>query len=232
MVNPYRSASWHEFRHEVLRLDGYACKLCRRQQSNDVRLHVHHKRYISGRLPWEYPHDMCETLCSGCHAAEHGIIPPKFGWQFVGYDDLGDLSGKCELCGTAIRHSFLVAHEKWRAMEVGEVCCDNLTSTQVATGHLDSLRRYLDRRKRFVSSTRWTHVFLNVQRIRHKGIDVELIKQEGAYRLRINGQLGKKMFSTAVDGKADAFDLIESGAIGKWLDRRRTPRSPHGRRGA
>jgi hypothetical protein len=32
--------------------------------------------------------------------------------------------GECEYCGTQIRHSFLVEHEKWRAMEVGEQCSD------------------------------------------------------------------------------------------------------------
>jgi hypothetical protein len=220
-VDAYRSASWHEFRQEVLRLDGYACTQCGRQRKDGVRLHVHHKRYLAGHKPWEYPHDQCATLCSGCHAGEHGIIPPKFGWAFVGYDDLGDLSGECEYCGTAIRHSFLVEHERWGAMEVGEVCCDNLTSTQVATGHLESLRRHLDRRKRFVSSTRWMQESPGVLSIKQKGIYIELVKHGGAYRLRVYGQLGKKVFPSVVDGKAGAFDPIESGAISRWLNKKR-----------
>lgn len=223
-MNGYRSASWHEFRQEVLRLDGYACKHCHRSRSDGVRLHVHHKRYIAGRKPWEYPHAMCETLCSGCHAAEHGIIPPKFGWTFIGYDDLGDLSGECEYCGTAIRHSFLVEHRQWGAMEVGEYCCDKLTSTREATEHLESLRRHLDRRKRFVSSTRWMQEYPGVLSIKQKGIFVELVKHEGAYRLRVHGQLGKKEFPSVVDGKAGAFDLIDSGAISRWLNKRREGR--------
>jgi hypothetical protein len=221
-VDGYRSASWHEFRQEVLRLDGYACTQCGRQRADGVRLHVHHKRYIAGRKPWEYPYDQCDTLCSGCHAAEHGIIPPKFGWAFVGYDDLGDLSGECEYCGTAIRHSFLVEHAKWGAMEVGEVCCDNLTSTQVATGFLESLVRHNQRRKRFVSSTRWVQEYPGVQSIKQKGIYLELVEHDGAYRLRVYGQLGKMVFPSVVEGKAGAFDLIESGAISKWLNKTRS----------
>lgn len=220
-MDGYRSKAWHAFREEVLRLDRYACKRCGRQQSDGARLQVHHKRYITGKKPWEYPHDMCDTLCSGCHAAEHGIIPPKFGWTFVGYDDLGELSGQCDLCGTAIRHSFLVEHAHWRTMEVGEVCCDNLTSTQVATGHLESLRRHLDRRKRFVSSPRWVEDVHGVQRIKHKGVFVELVQHEGAHRLRISGQLGKKVLPSIVDGKAWAFDQLESGAISNWLGRKK-----------
>jgi hypothetical protein len=222
MVDPYRSALWHEFRQEVLRLDGYACTQCGRQRADGVRLHVHHKRYLAGHKPWEYPHDLCDTLCSGCHAAEHGIIPPKFGWEFLGYDDLGDLSGECEYCGTEIRHSFLVQHDKWGALEVGEVCCDNLTSTQLATGHLESLRRHLGRRKRFVSSPRWLHEYAGVQTIKQNGIYVELVKHDGAYRLRVYGKLGKKVFPTEVDGKAGAFDLIESGVIDEWLKKQRS----------
>ncbi len=222
MVDPYRSASWHEFRQEVLRLDGYACTKCGRQREDGVRLHVHHKRYLAGHKPWEYPHDLCDTLCSGCHAAEHGIIPPKFGWAFVGYDDLGDVSGECEYCGTAIRHSFLVEHEKWGAMEVGEGCCDNLTSTQVATGFLESLVRHQQRRKRFVSSPRWEKDYAGELSIKQKGIYLSLVKHEGAYRIRVYGKLGKKVFPTELDAKAGVFDLVESGAIDDWLKKQRS----------
>jgi hypothetical protein len=216
-MDGYRSAEWHKFRETVLRLDGNACRQCGRGRSEGVRLHVHHTRYIAGRMPWEYPYDMCDTLCSGCHAAEHGIIPPKFGWTFIGCDDLGDLTGECDYCGTAIRHSFLVQHAQWRAMEVGEFCCDNLTSTQVATGHLESVRRHLDRRKRFVSSTRWVETCPGVQRVKQKGCLVEIVQCDGIYRLRVAGRMGRKAFPTMVEGKAHAFDVIESGALKRWL---------------
>lgn len=216
----YRSAAWRSFREEVLRLDEYACRKCGRGKADGVRLHVHHQQYIRGMKPWEYPHAMCDTLCSGCHAEEHGKIPPKFGWDFVGYDDLGDLCGECEYCGTAIRHSFLVSHTNWGTMEVGEVCCDNLTSTQVATGHLESQRRYLGRRKRFVSSTRWFESWLGTQAIKHRGIRIEVVCYGKVYRLRICGHLGKKQFKTIVDGKAKAFDLLEADELSGWLAKR------------
>lgn len=218
-MDGYRSASWKQFRAEVLLLDEFACKQCRR--SEGVRLHVHHKRYIPGRKPWEYPHHMCETLCSGCHAAEHGIIPPKSGWTFIGHEDLGGLYGECEYCGTEIRHSFLVEHEKWGAMEVGEQCCDELTSTRLATGHLASVRRHLDRRKRFVSSVRWIRKRPGVQAIKQDGIRVELVTFKGAYRLRVRGQLGKREYPTEIEAKAGTFDLIESGVLRKWVNLKR-----------
>ena len=65
------------------------------------------------------------------------------------------LDGKCELCGTDIRYVFLVSIEGWPTMEVGEICCDNLTSSEMASNHLDSVKRYESRRRTFVASKRW-----------------------------------------------------------------------------
>lgn len=224
-MDDYRSAAWKTFRAEVLRLDGYACTHCEKKATDGAVLHVHHKRYLTGHKPWEYPHDLCATLCSGCHAAEHGHIPPKFGWDLIGCDDLGDLIGECEYCGTAIRHSFMITHAKWRAMEVGEQCCDNLTCTQAASDHMESQRRHLDRRKRFVSSTRWRRDYAGGDLwIKQKQIFVSLVGNAGTYRLRMNGKVGKKVFPSELDAKAAAFDLIESGAVSAWLAKHRSPR--------
>lgn len=149
-MKSYRNSQWDEYRRKVIILDGSICSACKRSEANGVVLQVHHKSYITGLAPWEYPFHMCETLCKGCHAAEHGIIPPKFGWEYLGHDDLGDLIGTCECCGSALRHSFLIQHTKWGTMEVGTVCCDNLTSSEIATNLIESQRRYNDRLKRFV----------------------------------------------------------------------------------
>lgn len=218
-MDGYRSAEWAKFRAEVLRLDNYACTQCGKRAADGAILHVHHERYLPGHKPWEYPHDLCSALCSGCHAAEHGHIPPKFGWDLLGCDDLGDLSGECEYCGTAIRHSFLISHPKWRPMEVGELCCDNLTCTQAASDYIESMRRYTERRKRFVSSTRWHRDYRGEMAIKQKDIFVSLVPQEGTYRLRVYGKLGKKVFATELDAKAAAFDMVESGVLGAWVQK-------------
>lgn len=36
-----------------------------------VELHVHHKYYVDGRKPWDYPNDALITLCSECHEKLH-----------------------------------------------------------------------------------------------------------------------------------------------------------------
>lgn len=41
-----------------------------------LELHVHHKYYVLGRKPWEYPDEALITLCSDCHEKLHksGIV--------------------------------------------------------------------------------------------------------------------------------------------------------------
>lgn len=65
-----RDPRWLAFRKVVLDLDGRACLQCGRAEP-EVRLHAHHKRYVEGRLPWEYATAELRTLCAGCHAVEH-----------------------------------------------------------------------------------------------------------------------------------------------------------------
>jgi hypothetical protein len=37
-------------------------------------LQVHHKRYINGKLPWEYDNNDLVTVCKGCHSIVHNEI--------------------------------------------------------------------------------------------------------------------------------------------------------------
>lgn len=107
MPNPYSNVQWIEFRNEMIELDGGVCKRCGRGIGDGVVLQVHHKAYRKGALPWEYSYSDCETLCKGCHGQEHGKVRPSFGWELLGTDDLGELSGVCEFCSTEIRYVFL-----------------------------------------------------------------------------------------------------------------------------
>lgn len=83
MTTLYRTAQWMEFRREVIERQGRRCQRCDRSSDEGTVLAVHHPYYVSGRKPWEYPLSDCDTLCQGCHAAEHGIVPPQVGWEYV-----------------------------------------------------------------------------------------------------------------------------------------------------
>jgi len=54
--------------------DGFQCALCMDDKST---LHVHHKKYIYGRKPWEYKNEALVTLCENCHKKEHSALESK-----------------------------------------------------------------------------------------------------------------------------------------------------------
>lgn len=220
----YRSKEWKEYRAKVIEYDDYRCVKCGRSTADGVTLHVHHKHYQSGKKPWEYPFESCETLCGGCHAAEHGLVPPRSGWQYAGWDDLGDLSGSCDLCGKELRYSFLVTHPDWTPLEVGEQCCDTLTSTDDATIERESIRRREGKRNRFVKSPRWRWHPFGVQAIKHLRIDILIGKDAGGFFISIGGTEGKKRYATLDETKGAAFDFVESGKAHTFLSRRRANR--------
>ena len=216
----YHRAEWRAFRKEIIRLHDGICHRCSRGPTDGVILQVHHKIYIAGRLPWQYRPEECETLCRGCHAEEHGKIMPRSGWEHFGdYDDLGSPDGECELCQTSIRYVFPVHHAKWGTMEVGEICCDHLTSTTFATEQMTTRRRLIDRRKRFVSSPRWKKDNCGSIHIAHKDVRVCVEQNGGAYRLQMNGIIGKHRFDSVLEAKIKAFDFIESGEAAKFFSK-------------
>lgn len=219
-MQPYSSAEWKAFRNEVIRLDGGECKQCGRGPSDGVVLNVHHKTYIRGHKPWEYTHDLCETLCKGCHAALHHLIRPKFGWEFFGWEDLGQPTGSCDCCGRAIRYVFIISHADWETTEVGETCCDNLTSTQVASGFMESKRRYADMLKRFVSSKRWHLYPGDIHHITQNKMIIRIGRDAGGYRLFVNGIAGRQVYPSALDAKVAIFEQIASGRLETYLAKR------------
>jgi hypothetical protein len=227
-MQPYKSKEWRQFRANVILLDNHLCTRCGRHDDDGVTLHVHHKIYRKGRLPWEYALDDCETLCAGCHAEHHGKIPPKVGWEFAGYDDLGDLIGSCELCGTEIRYVFLVYHSNWPVLEVGEICCDHLTCTELASNHMESIRRFNERRKRFVGSPRWQLCRPGQEFLFQGSILVEIRQLDGGFQVRMNGKKGRQIFPDLISAKARAFDVLESTEHSEFVDGiRRQPAPSH-----
>lgn len=55
---------WQRKRLEILNRDEFRCQACMDSEST---LHVHHKHYVKGRLPWEYEEFELVTLCESCH---------------------------------------------------------------------------------------------------------------------------------------------------------------------
>ena len=55
---------WQKKKTEILKRDKFTCKLC---GDTKTTLHVHHKEYIKGNDPWDYPNNLLVTLCAHCH---------------------------------------------------------------------------------------------------------------------------------------------------------------------
>lgn len=216
----YRTSDWKAFRTKIIATHNHECVRCGRGPADGAVLQVHHKFYVAGRKPWEYPYEACEALCKGCHAEEHGKIPPKHGWEFHGFSDLGDLSGVCDLCGTAYRYAFMVSHPNWRAMEVGGDCSDRLTSTDDATKFMEERRKRADKKKRFVQSPRWQVSKNGVHRITQGKIKLEIRQESGGFRVQMAGVRGKRLYAELIEAKVRVFDFIESGEAEEFIMRR------------
>lgn len=219
-MNLYSHTEWVRFREEVIKLDGGRCVRCYRSREDGVVLQVHHTGYVHGRKPWEYGHTECETLCKGCHAAEHGIITPKSGWMLLGSDDLGDLCGNCEYCGTQLRYTYAVIHPAWGAMAVGTDCCDKLTGTAIASEHHEKYIKMLERRKRFVSSKRWKRTIRGSYWIVQEGLRVGISPIGNKFRITLDEVEGLAEYDTLVDAQMKVFNFIETGEATAFFAKR------------
>lgn len=58
---------WKARREQIIVRDQRRCNHCHITSN----LHVHHRYYILGRDPWEYPDDALVALCEACHSNVH-----------------------------------------------------------------------------------------------------------------------------------------------------------------
>lgn len=65
------SPQWQRKRLESLEACGWKCLHC---GDTDTTLHVHHKRYVKGRMAWEYDASELVVLCDPCHKDEHHML--------------------------------------------------------------------------------------------------------------------------------------------------------------
>lgn len=60
--------NWQRRRLERLQLANFACLEC---GDKETMLHVHHKKYVRGRMAWEYTDAELTVLCEHCHKNHH-----------------------------------------------------------------------------------------------------------------------------------------------------------------
>jgi hypothetical protein len=87
---------WQMRRLEIFKRDGASCQEC---GNAEEELQVHHRYYIKGREPWEYPDGCLVTLCKTCHSTRKMCDPAESEmWEqmlefFVGRSDYENAHG-------------------------------------------------------------------------------------------------------------------------------------------
>ena len=61
-----KDIKWKRKRDEIFKRDNYTCRCGSR-----MNVQVHHKKYVWGKEPWDYPNEDLITLCKMCHKKEH-----------------------------------------------------------------------------------------------------------------------------------------------------------------
>jgi hypothetical protein len=75
---------WQKLRLEVFQRDVFCCRQC---GSESNTLCVHHRRYLKGNEPWEYPLELLITLCEECHVQETEQMPISFNTLLMACKD-------------------------------------------------------------------------------------------------------------------------------------------------
>ena len=60
--------NWQRKRLEVMEAAQFACEDC---GDSEKTLNVHHRRYVKGRMAWDYELNELQCLCQPCHEAHH-----------------------------------------------------------------------------------------------------------------------------------------------------------------
>jgi hypothetical protein len=63
-ANLLRDPRWQRRRLEILQRSDFSCEEC---EDKERTLHVHHKVYRKGVMPWEYTDGELQVLCERCH---------------------------------------------------------------------------------------------------------------------------------------------------------------------
>lgn len=145
--------NWQRRRLEMLSAAGFQCTAC---GDKEKMLHVHHKKYIKGRMAWEYSDTELEVLCIDCHQTEHTNRELLDRLLAVGANSLplaigllaGYLEGVLDLDGEGDDYqAAMVVAEPWvRAGVLASILADGrpamyLRATQASGARLTTAQR-------------------------------------------------------------------------------------------
>lgn len=68
--NQLKTKEWKDKRVHIFKLKGHKCSICGVTHNHQI----HHLRYISGHLAWEYDDKDLIVVCKQCHQRIHGLL--------------------------------------------------------------------------------------------------------------------------------------------------------------
>lgn len=81
---------WQQRKSAIQIRDKFTCQKC---GNKNETLSVHHRHYIKGRQPWDYPDNLLVLLCATCHKEEEdyadigeNILPVLHQYGFFNSD--------------------------------------------------------------------------------------------------------------------------------------------------
>lgn len=211
--NLLKKEEWKTFRSRILELDNYTCTKCNTcYKEEPSNLNIHHTVYYPGLRPWEYNPEDVTTYCRRCHAEEHNLLDmPRFGWEYIGMEDLGSLVGRCDNCDSQLRYQHTVYHPSIGFLYVGATCADSLTESQEA-----SELEKREKRKRLSLKT-WKKkedgmLFRNFNKRRF-----EIHPNGDTFTIKIDGYILDESFQSINEAKCFAFELYVNGMVNEMI---------------
>jgi hypothetical protein len=82
-----KDINWQKKKNSIQIRDEFTCQKC---GSKEGFLNVHHRHYLPGRDPWDYPDQLLILLCEDCHKDEEDckdilteMIPVLHYWGYL-----------------------------------------------------------------------------------------------------------------------------------------------------
>lgn len=132
---------------------------------------------------------------------------PQKGWELTAADDLGELAGECERCGTAIRYEHYCSHPQVsREVVVGCCCCGQLIgSPEIALSWQEELKR---------EAPRWHKSDKGNWTARYLGIRMTVFSSRvGGFQAVAGGEFSTKIWPTERAAKVAVFKFVKANAV-------------------
>ena|SRR3990167_3047075 len=133
---------------------------------------------------------------------------PRKGWVLQGADDLGELRGSCDWCGTQIRYVHFINHkDNDLSFGVGCICAERLTEDYVNPKLREkNFKKQVSCLKSWMKSPRWKVSKKGGIFRRDKSLFIYLRPIEKGFKIRIGNIWGRKIYSSREAAIRAVFD--------------------------